>query len=180
MLALALAMTVKDTAEIVITCDDAVVKAWPDEGARARYPYTGEAPGPIPRDATVIKVRPMGWAERKSARDATFSGRYSVRGGELATTYRVEMIKSEAGADEWRRSLSMEDRRELDQHALLQLESDEAVAAACVVEVRQGARVLSWVQLLECLTDGTTASTVIRQVARHVSRISTLGTEAAF
>lgn len=177
---LGLTMTTKDTLEIVVTCDEAVIKAWPDASARARYPYTGELPGPIPRDATVIKVRPMGWAERKSARDSTFSGRYSVRGGELAATYRAEMIKSEAGADEWRRALSMEDRRELDQHALLQLESDEAVAASCVVEVRQGARVLSWSQMLECLTDGTAASNVIRQVARHVSRISTLGTDAAF
>ncbi|MEZ4436668.1 MAG: hypothetical protein R3F65_30065 [bacterium] len=174
----------------MLTFDGSVEAAW-DEKARAVYQLTGRAPDSgLPREATRFVIRPMGWAERRAARDATASGLYTARGSELREAFihavrKGALAAKEAGdadvdgaadraGDVYRRSLSMDDRAELDRSNALVLDHDEVVVERCVVEVREGGRRLSWTELRELLAPSGLVTRAIQQLAVHITRISSL------
>lgn len=167
-----LPLTTSDATAIVLTIDPAL-DAWSDE-QRARYLGTGEGPAP-PADATVIRIRAMGWTERRQVQRACASGLWSERGAELHRQFVEAMAaapdRAAAVGDEYRRSLSLADRAELDRASVLQLEHDDALAETCVVDVREGVQVQRWRDFLDSL-DPATARRVLYEVVHHVHRIS--------
>lgn len=170
-----LPMTTREPVSVVLTIDPAL-EAWTDE-QRARYLAAGEGPAP-PSDATVIRIRPMGWAQRREVQRACAGGLWSARGGELHRQFIEAMVEAgpgHAGAagDAFRLGLSLADRVELDRAAVLQLEHDHALAAACVVDVREGTHTEEWGRFLDTLATET-VQRVLFEVVRHIHRISRL------
>lgn len=183
---LPLRATTRDTADVVLTVDESVKATWSEE-ERARYLLLGEPPkSGLPRDATLFRIRPMRWAERRAARDATASGHYSARGAELLEQYIEAMRKAGAAkkdvrlaGDRFRRKLSLADRRELDGASITQFHHDEALCEQCVVEVIESGRREPWAEVVDQL-DGALVTQAISELARHINRISRLSPAQAF
>ncbi|MCB9553497.1 MAG: hypothetical protein H6705_16770 [Myxococcales bacterium] len=183
---LPLRATTRDTADVVLTFDESIKAAWSEE-ERARYLLLGEMPkSGVPRDATIFRIRPMRWAERRAARDASANGHHSARGFELLGQYIEAMSKAGAAkrdirgaGDRFRRRLSLADRRELDGASITQLHHDEALCEQCVVEVIESGRREPWAEVVDQL-DGALVSQAISELAQHIARISRLSPSQAF
>lgn len=191
-------LTTRDPAQIVLTIDASVRAAWTPEDC-ARYLALGELPtgGKAPAGATRFALRPMGWAERRAARDASANGLYSARGNDLLGEFIAAFIAGRdaaaaAGADEaaqeragrdagdaFRRALDLDDRTELDRASVLNLTHDEALVAACCTAVIDGDRSQSWRDFADEV-DSALMPGVITELARHIRRLSQVSTRQAF
>lgn len=197
-MALPVHLTTTEPAEVVLSFDESVRAAWsPDDCAR--YLHRGETPkgSKAPAGATRFRIRPMGWAERRAARDASANGLYSARGNDLLEQYIAAIIAgrkraADADADEatqeragrdagdvFRRALDLADRAELDRASVLNLTHDEALVGACCTAVIDGDRKESWRTFADQV-DAALMAQVITELARHIRRISTVSTRQGF
>ena len=205
---LGIALTTADRREVVLTVDPAVRAAWTAE-QRARYAATGEAPETgLPDDAARFVLRAFGWAERRSINDRLGGSIPSPRGAELVVEEAkrqaadaeraVRRARAAAGTplpgdaeaeaaddgrttEEWLAGLSAADLAARARHGRLMLDHAEAVAAAAVVEVREGAATHPWAAARDALARMAPGAvfTAVRELRDHAERLNRLdGTDA--
>lgn len=164
-------LTTKEVANVVLSFDPAV-EAW-SEVERLEHRFKGDVPeSGIPEGATIFSIRSLGWGERREARKRYASGLYSKRGLDLYNG-EVNHILDRVEGD-YRLSLSVDDRRELERFTLLMNERAEQICRLAVTEVLQDGKSYSIQEFLDGVPDDVSIP-AISELSAHIERISALG-----